>query len=50
MTFLEWVGRHPVLSVVLLALLLGGIGATVIGFEAVRGALHVAELGVQQGH
>jgi hypothetical protein len=50
MTFLEWVGRHPVLSVVLLAVLLGGIGVIVIGFEAVHGGVHVAELAVRQGH
>jgi hypothetical protein len=49
-TFLEWVGRHPILSVVLLAVLLSGIGTIVIGFEAVHGLWHVAELGVQQGH
>jgi hypothetical protein len=47
--FLEWVGKHPVLSVVLLAVLVAGIGTTVVGFEAVRGAMHVRELAVQLG-
>jgi hypothetical protein len=46
--FLEWVGRHLLLSVVLLTMLLGGIGTTVIGLYAVARGIHVAEMAVQQ--
>jgi hypothetical protein len=48
--FLEWVSRHPILSVVLLVVLLGGIGKTVIGLYAVARGIHVAEMAVQQHH
>jgi hypothetical protein len=36
MKFLEWVGSHPILSVVLLAVLLGGIAGIVAAFYGAR--------------
>lgn len=42
MKVLEWIGLHPLLSVVLLAVLLSWIAIIVVGFESISGVWHAA--------